>query len=649
MRAGEAIADSRIAGNRDMDCISEHSCQLSHASAEPDDISSQHCAEPDPIGAPEPCSCMGHGGVLACANQDPCHSSDDTSSRTSLVRTPGVYASFGICMITRRVRDRYDSRANGPTPGRSSREVRQSKTCRDHLYFSAPGADTRTPRSNLVPRGRAERQACHRVSADSKAREGSSCGSLLWPIGIRPRPPRSRRRTGEPGAAAGRAPVRQRPGCGLVHAAVLCLLALAAGSVAAQDVASIGVLTYRGPADAMARWEATAQYLNAAIPHTRFRIVPLTVDSLEAAVDGAALSFLITSSGSLVDLAARNGIARVLTLKSARGAGGVGNNRIGAVIFTLATREDLHSLSDLKGRTLAATSPDSFDDFQIAWGEMRRQGLDPYRDLAAIKFAGMPKDAVVRAVEASEADAGVARSGLLEMMAAEGHLDLSRFRVLNARVEAGFPYRLSTRLYPEWALATLPQTPGALSEKVVAVLLAMSPDDVAAKRGTYAGWTVPVSDKPVHELMRDLGIGPYKPVSADAAVSWSAAGLWVAAVAVLVLIAWRRRDGRAVTVATGAHGAAGSRAVRSDDRDALEPILARMQTLTEREREVLALIAQGEPNKAVARKLDISPRTVEYHRANVMQKMQVGSGGADSRGHHGRAGLLGCRAAGLIP
>jgi len=47
------------------------------------------------------------------------------------------------------------------------------------------------------------------------------------------------------------------------------------------------------------------------------------------------------------------------------------------------------------------------------------------------------------------------------------------------------------------------------------------------------------------------------------------------------------------------------------------------QTLTVREREVLRLIASGLTNKQVAKKLFISVKTVETHRTNIMQKLDI--------------------------
>jgi DNA-binding NarL/FixJ family response regulator len=46
-------------------------------------------------------------------------------------------------------------------------------------------------------------------------------------------------------------------------------------------------------------------------------------------------------------------------------------------------------------------------------------------------------------------------------------------------------------------------------------------------------------------------------------------------------------------------------------------------TLTEREREILILVAKGNSNKRIAQQLDVSVRTVETHRLNLRKKLGI--------------------------
>ena len=49
------------------------------------------------------------------------------------------------------------------------------------------------------------------------------------------------------------------------------------------------------------------------------------------------------------------------------------------------------------------------------------------------------------------------------------------------------------------------------------------------------------------------------------------------------------------------------------------------EDLTDREQEVLALLAEGENNSEIAEKLVISPKTVARHRENIMRKLNLHS------------------------
>jgi two-component system response regulator FixJ len=61
------------------------------------------------------------------------------------------------------------------------------------------------------------------------------------------------------------------------------------------------------------------------------------------------------------------------------------------------------------------------------------------------------------------------------------------------------------------------------------------------------------------------------------------------------------------------------------ERADLDRIAARWESLTAREKEVTQLLVGGHANRAIAEKLGISVRTVEVHRAHVMEKMKADS------------------------
>jgi RNA polymerase sigma factor (sigma-70 family) len=64
---------------------------------------------------------------------------------------------------------------------------------------------------------------------------------------------------------------------------------------------------------------------------------------------------------------------------------------------------------------------------------------------------------------------------------------------------------------------------------------------------------------------------------------------------------------------------------RRSAREEKEQVHSRIEKLTNRERQVLDLVVTGKPNKVIAYELGVSQRTVEIHRARVMEKMQAKS------------------------
>jgi two-component system sensor histidine kinase TtrS len=294
----------------------------------------------------------------------------------------------------------------------------------------------------------------------------------------------------------------------LVLFMVMVLMLPVSGVLADGSEVVIGVLAHRGDQAAINKWTPTIDYLNQEIPAREFRLLPLDLDEMSAALTEGKLDFILTNPGNYVDLERKFGVSRITTLKNLH----FGNpyTVFGAVIFTRADRTDIRGLRDLDNKSFGAVSADAFGGFQMAWRELKEAGIDPYRDLSRLQFFNFPQDDIVLAVRDGLIDAGTVRAETLERMISNGRVAREDFRILHALSADDYPFPHSTRLYPEWAFAKVKSTPGALAKSVAIALMKMPVGHPAMIAGDYAGWTVPLNYQPVHELFMELGIGPYQ-------------------------------------------------------------------------------------------------------------------------------------------
>jgi phosphate/phosphite/phosphonate ABC transporter binding protein len=294
----------------------------------------------------------------------------------------------------------------------------------------------------------------------------------------------------------------------LLTACALCaVLTAAVPAGASLSNVRIGVLAHRGHDEAMRMWSATADYLNTAVPGRAFTIIPLDFNAIGPAVQYGNVEFVIANSTIYVEMEALYGTTRIATMKNRKPGGAA--TVFGGVIFCRADRSDINQLKDLKGKTFMAADATSFGGYRMAWRELLRNGIDPKRHFKKLDFANT-HDGVVIAVRDGAVDAGTVRTDTLERMAEKGVVTLSDFRVINERHTPDFPYLHSTVLYPEWPFAKVKHTPDDLAQRIVVALLQMPAQSDAATAAKIAGWTVPLDYGPVHELMKELRIGPYE-------------------------------------------------------------------------------------------------------------------------------------------
>ena len=276
----------------------------------------------------------------------------------------------------------------------------------------------------------------------------------------------------------------------------------------AKKEVSIVVLAIRGIPKAIKMWTPTANYLSNAIPGYTFKIQPVSIDSIEENIASNKADFVLTNPALYAQLESKYGISRIATLRNRRPGGSY--TQFGALIITRADHNNIKSLKDLKGKSFMAVHPRAFGGWWMAWRKMKQIGIDPENDFSRLVYSGFPQDKVVMAVKNGKVDAGTIRTDILERMAASGKIKLDDFRVLDPQTTTGFPFAHSTRLYPEWPFSITKKTSSDLAQNVAIALLRLSKHSFAAKESKSEGWTVPQDYQPVHELMKELRVGPYE-------------------------------------------------------------------------------------------------------------------------------------------
>uniref|UniRef100_A0ABX1MYX1 histidine kinase n=1 Tax=Aromatoleum buckelii TaxID=200254 RepID=A0ABX1MYX1_9RHOO len=259
----------------------------------------------------------------------------------------------------------------------------------------------------------------------------------------------------------------------------------------------IGVLAFLGAETTVVEWSPVVKHLQTALPGRKISLVLLDRQGLDDAVAAGTVDFIITNPGHYIELEAKSGASRILTLDASPGR--APERAIGSAVITRADRQEVRAFDDLRGRRVAIVAREGFGGYQTVRRELASLGIDPERDFAELKTVGFPMSQVLEAVANGDADAGIVRACLLESRPEWA----TAFRVIGMRDEPGFPCATSTRLYPDWPLATLRDTSPALAKTVAIALLAMAPDE------NGMAWSVPADYQSVHEMFRELQIGPY--------------------------------------------------------------------------------------------------------------------------------------------
>lgn len=252
---------------------------------------------------------------------------------------------------------------------------------------------------------------------------------------------------------------------------------------------TIGVLAYNGKAEAVRRWQPTADYLTAQNPGFVFDVVPFYLAELAAAVRDGRLDFVLTQPLQYVELARKNEVWPLATLNVQTPQGTL--DRFGSAIIVRADQQAIQHVRDLRGKVLAGASPDALGAWLLGLDTLNRVGINPKTEIHTL-FTGLPMSQLVQAVADGRADAAVIRAGYLEQSIHAGLIAPGTFRVLDPKNYADFPYQVTTELVPEWPFCATHRVSAAFAAQVARGLLGLSQDNPAAIAAGITHWALPL-------------------------------------------------------------------------------------------------------------------------------------------------------------
>ncbi|MEO5365180.1 MAG: PhnD/SsuA/transferrin family substrate-binding protein [Magnetococcus sp. WYHC-3] len=268
----------------------------------------------------------------------------------------------------------------------------------------------------------------------------------------------------------------------------------------------LGVFAYRPPAILQAQYQPLADYLSDQLGDTRVILRVLDIGEIETELAHDRLDLLFTNPSHYIRLRTENHLSGALaTLISLEN--GISSAHLGGVIIARDENHSIRQLSDLAFRNIAVPGIKFLGGYQAQALELLHAGVRLPEDAHMI-LAGS-HDKVVAMVLEGTADAGFIRSSVLEQMTREGRISPGQLRVVNLQSHPGFPYQVSTRLYPEWPFVALPRVDQRQVRRIAAALLSLDEQHPAAQAAHIAGFAPPADYLPVETLARTLRVPPF--------------------------------------------------------------------------------------------------------------------------------------------
>lgn len=281
-------------------------------------------------------------------------------------------------------------------------------------------------------------------------------------------------------------------------------------SAYAKDQIHFGVFAYTGTEKTREKYQPLVDYLNEQLDN-RVVLDVLTQEEMNDKIAKGQLDIVTTNPTHFLVVRQQYALSGAIATLISVSEEGTPACKLGGVIIV---RRDspIRTLHDIEGKTIATPSTKHMGGFRAQAYEMHDIGIDLSDKKTKIIETHGSHQEVVHNVLTQKADVGFIRDGILEEMLRKGEIKGGDIRIIHEQHLAAHPYKVSTRLYPEWPVFALPHADHNDVKEFLAALLSLKATNEEIKKQGIYGYTLPADYLEVEELSRRLRLPPFETV-----------------------------------------------------------------------------------------------------------------------------------------
>ncbi len=285
-------------------------------------------------------------------------------------------------------------------------------------------------------------------------------------------------------------------------------ICLSADITQTNNILTIGFQKFSREISDEKYYQSFVDYLKNEFPDYQLRFIGLSDEELVKALSWGELDFAICNPYIAVVAEHVNSYTFMATLLR-EGPGNVAVEYQAGAIFCKSNRKDINTLQDIIGKTVCAPGKMFFSGWILPYYELKKQGIDPFKDFSFIYFAGNHED-VLNTVLAGEADIGFISAFYLWKFIHDGKVKEEEIKIINEKGKQLVPYLHSTDIFPEACCIVHFTISNHLKKRMLKALLDIASDSPEAKSFDSMGWIPHLSYTSVEELIRKLRLPPFE-------------------------------------------------------------------------------------------------------------------------------------------